>query len=118
MATIDFLKNDPGAQSIAAGAVVFREGDAGDNAYVITEGEIELSHTSLRLDVLKPGDIFGEMTLIDHKVRSATATARTACTIVPIDQRRFMYLVQNTPYFAIEVMATMADRLRRMDERT
>jgi CRP/FNR family cyclic AMP-dependent transcriptional regulator len=117
VATIDILRNDPGAQTIAAGTVVFREGDAGDHAYVITEGEIELSHARSYLDVLGPGDIFGEMTLIDHKVRIATATATTACTIVPIDRRRFLYLVQNTPYFAIEVMAMMADRLRRMDER-
>lgn len=117
MASIDILRNDPNVTALAAGDVIFREGDPGEIAYVVTEGDVDLSIGGVHLDVVESGGIFGEMTLVDHKVRSATATARTDCKIVPVDQRRFLYLVQNTPFFAIEVMQTMAERLRRMDAR-
>jgi CRP-like cAMP-binding protein len=64
------------------------------------------------------GGIFGEMSLIDDKPRSATARARTDCELVPIDEGRFLELVHQKPGFALEVMKVMAERLRSMDERT
>ncbi|GAC1301424.1 MAG: Crp/Fnr family transcriptional regulator [Vulcanimicrobiaceae bacterium] len=115
MATIDLLRNDPNVKTIAAGDTIFFEGDAGDSAFVVTEGEIDLSISGRHLECVSAGGIFGEMALIDHKTRSATATARTEAKVVPVDQRRFLYLLQNTPFFAIEVMQVMAQRLRRMD---
>ncbi len=60
--------------------------------------------------------MIGEMALIDHLPRSASARATTDAKLVPIDQRRFLFLVQETPFFAIHVMKVMADRLRRMNE--
>jgi CRP/FNR family transcriptional regulator, cyclic AMP receptor protein len=56
---------------------------------------------------------FGEMALIDHSPRSATAIAKTDCTLVKIDERQFLFLVQETPFFAIIMMRTMAGRIRR-----
>jgi CRP/FNR family transcriptional regulator, cyclic AMP receptor protein len=56
------------------------------------------------------------MALLDHKPRSACATAKTDCRVVQVDQRRFLYLIQNTPFFAIEVMTVMSDRLRHADD--
>jgi CRP-like cAMP-binding protein len=55
------------------------------------------------------------MALIDHQTRSATAKAKTDARVVPVDQRRFLYLIQNTPFFAVEVMSVMARRIRNMD---
>ncbi|HEU5100134.1 MAG TPA: Crp/Fnr family transcriptional regulator [Roseiflexaceae bacterium] len=60
-----------------------------------------------------PGGIVGEMALIDDRPRSATAVAATDCRLVPIDERRFTFLVQQTPMFALAVMRVMAERLRR-----
>ena len=56
------------------------------------------------------------MALIDTKPRSATATAVSACKLAPIDERRFLFLVQQTPFFALHVMRVMASRLRAMDD--
>ena len=53
------------------------------------------------------------MALIDHSPRSATARAQTDCKVALIDERRFMFLVQETPFFALRVMGVMANRLRR-----
>ena len=60
-----------------------------------------------------PGGIFGELALIDSSPRSAAAVAHTDCRLAVIGERRFIFLVQQTPYFALEVMSVMAQRLRR-----
>jgi CRP-like cAMP-binding protein len=57
------------------------------------------------------------MALIDHAARSATAIAKTDCEVVPVDERRFLFLVQEHPLFAQHVMRVMANRLRRMSNR-
>ena len=115
MASIDMLRTDPNAKSVVAGDTIFSEGDRGDTAYVVTEGEIVLSINGKAIETVGSGGIFGEMALIDSQTRSASARAKTDARVVPIDQRRFLYLIQNTPFFAVEVMHVMADRIRRMD---
>jgi CRP-like cAMP-binding protein len=58
--------------------------------------------------------VIGEMALIDTKARSATVVAKTDCRLVPINEKRFLVLVHETPIFALLVMKTLAERLRRM----
>lgn len=115
MASFEIFRNDPSVRTVALGETIFSEGDSGDVAYVVTEGEVELTISEHAIETVTAGGIFGELALIDHQTRSATATARTQVKIVSVDQRRFLYLLQNTPFFAIEVMSVMAQRLRRMD---
>jgi CRP-like cAMP-binding protein len=55
------------------------------------------------------------MALIDSKYRCATAVALTPCKLVEVDENRFKFLVQQTPYFALQVMKMMTQRLRCMD---
>ena len=116
MPSVEIFKHDPGATTIAAGEALFAEGDSGDVMYVVLEGSIGLTRHGAHLDTLEPGGIFGEMALVDHRTRSATATAETDAVVVPVDKKRFLYLVQNTPYFALEVMQTMCERLRRQND--
>ena len=99
------------------GEVVFREYDMGSEMYVILEGEVELSIGSKVVETLGPGEPFGEMALIDQSPRTASATAKTACKLAVIPEKRFLFMVQTTPHFALQIMKVMADRLRRMNER-
>ncbi len=119
IAAIDFqtLANAgfPLAQ-FAPGDVIFAEGDPGDKMYVIRSGEVEILLDGRVLEVLTSGGIFGEMALIDGAARAATARAKTACEVAPISEKTFLFLVHETPFFAIAVMRTLAQRLRRMDE--
>ena len=69
----------------------------------------------LVLDTLEECEVFGEMALVDKMPRSATAVAVTEVEIVPIDERKFNFMVQQTPNFAITIVRMMALRLRRMD---
>jgi CRP-like cAMP-binding protein len=100
----------------APGDVIFAEGDPGDKMYVIRSGEVEILLDGRALEVLTSGGIFGEMALIDGAARVATARAKTACEVAPISEKTFLFLVHETPFFAISVMRTLAGRLRRMDQ--
>jgi len=80
--------------------------------YVIRTGEVEIERDGKVVEKLVPGGIFGEMALIDGAPRAATATAKTACEVAPITEKTFLFLVHETPFFAISVMRTLAERLR------
>jgi CRP-like cAMP-binding protein len=114
--TASIFTNDPHVRTLAIGEVLFERGAEGATMFVVTEGVIELAIGDTVVEVVDAGGIFGEMALIEHKPRTATATAVTPAKIVEIDQKRFLYLVQNTPYFAVDVMKVMAGRIRHMDE--
>ena len=102
-------------QEFQASSTIFVEGAPGDVMYVVLEGEVELRVRSEVLEVARPGDIVGEMALIDAKPRSATARAKSDCCLAPVDERRFLFLVHEHPFFALHVMRVLTDRLRRMD---
>jgi CRP-like cAMP-binding protein len=116
MATVDlFQAENTELVSFRAGQEIFREGDPGDLMYVVHDGNVELHVKGQLVDSLGPGGVLGEMALIEHAPRTATATAKTDCTLVPIPEKRFMFMVQQTPHFALQIMKVMAERLRRMD---
>ena len=99
------------------GQVVFEEGQSGESMYVVKTGTVELRVGGRPVEDVQAGGILGEMSLIEKKPRSAMAVAKTDCELVELNEEQFKYLVQQTPYFAIEVMRVMADRLRAMDAR-
>lgn len=103
------------AKSFAAGSVIFEEGSKGEEMYVIKEGEVDIFIDGCHLETIFREDIFGELCLIDQETRIASAVARTDCVLQAINKRRFLFLVQETPLFAIRVMKVLADRLRRVD---
>ncbi len=115
MPSVDLFRNEPDVRTFPTGHTVFSAGDAVDFMYIVVEGQVELDLGKTRLEVVGPGGIFGEMALLDGHGRSATAVTLEPTRAAAIDRRRFLYLVQNTPFFALEVMQAMAGRIRRMD---
>jgi CRP-like cAMP-binding protein len=111
--TLDLFRNTTDARPYFAGAAIFRAGDAGDNMYVVVEGEVRIVANGKELELLGPGGVFGEIALIDNGPRSADAVAATDCRVVPVDEAWFKFLVQQTPFFSLQIMRVMADRLRR-----
>jgi CRP-like cAMP-binding protein len=106
------FKNVTGGEPVARGATVFRAGDAADHLYVVQEGTIEIRLGDQVLDVIGPGGVFGEMAMIDGSTRSADATATEDSVVVPVDQKRFDFLIQQTPFFARTLMNILVERLR------
>lgn len=117
MVTIDIFRNEADTLAIPAGQPIFNEGDTGNTMYVVVEGEVDLLVKGKLVESLGPGGVLGEMALLDNVPRSASAIAKSACRLVEINERRFKFLVQQTPNFALQMMRVIADRLRRMDDR-
>lgn len=103
-------------EAFTAGQIIFNAGDPGALMYVVLKGEVEIMLNNKSIETIAPGGVFGEMSLVDQSPRSATATAKTDCVLAPISEKRFLFLVQETPFFALHVMGIMADRLRRRTE--
>lgn len=96
----------------AAGDRIFAKGDPGDRMFVITAGTVAIEDEDGLIETLGPGELIGELALIDAAPRTASAVAHTDCSLAPIDRSRFLFLIQQTPYFAVQVMQTMAQRMR------
>jgi len=111
----DLFRQDSDAVQIAPGNFLFREGDKRDVAYVLLEGEVEIRLGSYVVETAQPGALIGEMALIDDSPRAANAVAKTHAKLAKIDKRRFLFLIQQTPNFAIHVMKELADRIRHMN---
>ncbi|MGH8580744.1 MAG: cyclic nucleotide-binding domain-containing protein [Gammaproteobacteria bacterium] len=113
METFDIFKNEPDLLTFAAGQVIFAIGEPGDGMYAVLKGEVDMMMGKRVLETVKDGGIFGELALIDQSPRSAAAVAKPACRLARISEERFAFLVQQTPYVALQVMRVMAYRLRR-----
>jgi len=105
------------AKPVSAGTVIFHVGDERDYMYAVVEGHVDIVINGHVVETVEPGGIFGEMALIGKDKRTATAVAKTDAKLVPVDERRFVFLIQQTPNFALHVMAVLAERLRQMDRR-
>jgi CRP/FNR family transcriptional regulator, cyclic AMP receptor protein len=100
------------ARDFKAGDVIFRQGDPAQELFIIQSGEVEIRLGNRVLETLPQYSIFGEMALIDNAPRSAIAVAASAAKLVPVREKQFLFLISNTPYFALNVMRVMARRLR------
>lgn len=104
--------NNIEAQSFNAGSVIFKEGDEARELYVVKSGEVRIQIGNRTITELSADNIFGEMALIDNEPRSATAIAVTDVELVPVSEKQFLFLVSQTPFFALKVMRVLAQRLR------
>lgn len=104
-------------RELAPGEVFFRAGDTGDEMFGVVSGMIELRRGDRVLARVAPGDTFGEMAIIDSAPRALTAVALERSEIAVITRNMFLFLVGETPTFAIQVMQSLASRIRELDER-
>ena len=112
--TVNMFKNLDNAEAIAAGTTIFSEGELPSGMmYILLDGEVDIFVRGERIDTIGPGECLGEIGLVDNGPRNATAMAKVECRLQPIDAKRFEFLVQQTPVFALLVMQTMAERLRQ-----
>jgi CRP-like cAMP-binding protein len=114
----NLFANSKYARDYSAGTTIFAQGEPGDLMYVVLEGELDIQRGGQTLATAPAGAIVGEMALIDKgSPRTATVIAKTDCRLVPIDERRFEWMVTETPSFAVHLMRLLVDRLRRTTER-
>jgi CRP/FNR family transcriptional regulator/CRP/FNR family cyclic AMP-dependent transcriptional regulator len=101
---------------IPATQVLTKEGTIGEEAFLIVSGNAHcIVGEQVEVRNLGPGDLFGEMSLLDGERRSATVIADTDMTVTVFERREFVRLVETTPAVAMKLLAAMAARLRSVD---
>jgi CRP-like cAMP-binding protein len=104
-------------QRYAAGQTLFQKGDDGDSLLGIISGHIRISTLSAEgrevvLNILNPGELFGEIALIDGKERTADASAMDNCEVLVIHRRDFMPFLQQRPELCTRLMVVLCERIR------
>jgi CRP/FNR family cyclic AMP-dependent transcriptional regulator len=103
------------SESFAQGQSFFAEGETSDRMYLLLEGEASLIRGKKLIDIVKAGEIFGELAAITQQPRTAAAMARGACRVISLDAKQFQRAIQKTPEFALMLMSIMINRLRLAD---
>lgn len=115
MTKIGIFRHADEFETFSAGEIIFKTGDPCTVMYVIQAGEVEIVVNGKVVETVGPDGVFGEMALVDENPRSADAVAKTDVRVVPLDEQKFMSHVLRTPFFALQVMRILADRLRAMN---
>ena len=107
-------------KAYGSGDLIIRENTSGDSAYIIIKGMVEVSKVidgqRVVLDSLGPGSIFGEMSLIDGRPRSATVTALEATTLSLVDSKRFQVILNTIPREVRPLFSSLSGRLRNTNK--
>jgi len=98
--------------TVEAGQIVFEKGGIGDSLYIIAEGKVGIYDGPLLLDHQYPGDVFGEMAILDSLTRSATAVAATSCRLYRLSSTEFRRLLSERSEVAEGVITVLCERLR------
>ncbi|MGB9117021.1 Crp/Fnr family transcriptional regulator [Bradyrhizobium sp.] len=103
--------------SLKRGATIYSKGDPGNSLYVVLSGTAKMSISSpdgrsAILNLIGPGEIFGEIALLDGRERTADATANTNCEVFVIDRREFLPFVRSQPALAMKFIELLCARLR------
>ena len=102
-------------------AVIFEDGSIGDYMYLIQEGQVKITKMSEDgrekiLEILGPGDFYGEMALLDREPRSASVKTTTACVLLALSRQDFLGLLKQNHELTLELIRELARRLRETDE--
>ena len=99
-----------------AGAIIFSQGDPGSCMYIVQSGVIEMVIGDTVVETCGANEAIGFMSVVDGAQRASTARVKEACEVSLIDQRRFRFMVDEVPNFALYIMGVLARRIRGMSE--
>jgi CRP/FNR family transcriptional regulator, cyclic AMP receptor protein len=108
-------------RSVAKGAIIFEKGDSGIGLIGVLAGAVKISVGSLEghevvLNIIREGEVFGEIALLDGRPRTADAAAMTDCELVVIERREFITFLRGEPDVMLKLMEILCDRLRRTSD--
>ena len=120
-AELDALRRSAQKRAFAAGQEIFKEGDTGDGLYVVGEGLVEISGRveqggHLALSHVGPGEMFGEMALVENKPRSAGAVAARDTTSYFIPRAEMLALMERFPGLSLALLREISRRLREFNQ--
>ena len=98
------------------GDIILREGEETDDAYIILEGEIEVTKNNKQVALLKENSIFGEIAMVDSRPRTATCTAKTDVTLGQVTRQNYKQLLKHRPQAINPLLRIVTDRMRNLTE--
>lgn len=98
------------------GDIILREGEETDDAYIILEGEIEVTKKNKQVALLKENSIFGEIAMVDSRPRTATCTAKTDVTLGMVTRQNYKQLLKHRPEAINPLLRIVTDRMRNLTE--
>jgi CRP-like cAMP-binding protein len=110
-------------QTFPPRAVVVSQGEAATALFAIVQGRLKVASCGpdgrdTVLGIMAEGEVFGEVALLDGGLRSATCTAIETCELLAIERSEFMTLVESSPSIAVKLLDVLAQRLRRLSQRS
>jgi CRP-like cAMP-binding protein len=106
--------------SVEPGELIFRSGEPGDCMFGVLDGEVQLSwNGDAGHELIQAGDVFGAGALVtrEHR-RYGNAKAITPCRLLVMNREKFLFAVQESPMFAIELLGSIDQRLRQLKDCT
>lgn len=113
---LETLARSADTVAVGAGTTLVKEGAAGHEFFVVLSGEVSVAVGDREVAVLKEGEWFGELALIDPAPRDATVTTLTPAELLVIDGRRFLPLLEEVPVLARKILVGLARRVREADQ--
>lgn len=104
-------------ESFEANQTIIEQDSTGHEMYLVRKGRVAIIVNGAQVEEVSVGGVFGEMGLIDGSPRSASVMALESSEVIPVTEKTFLYLIHETPYFALDVMRTLATRIRRMNDK-
>ena len=111
-----FARSAGTSMTYPAGSIIFSKGDPGVCMYVVQSGVVEMTIDDRVVEVCSANEAIGFMSMIDSAPRSSTARVKEDCELSVIDQRKFRFMVDEVPNFAMYIMGVMARRIRGMSQ--
>src|SRR5215475_1283937 len=108
-------------RSVPKGVTIFEKGDTGVGLIGVVSGSVKISVTSadgrdIVLNIIRPGEVFGEIALLDGRARTANATAMSDCELIVIERREFIPFLRSEPDVTLKLMEILCSRLRKTSE--
>lgn len=108
-------------RSFRGGQVIFQKGEPGTSLMAVLSGRVRISAYSedgkeMILNIVEPGQLFGEIALLDGKERTADATAMGSTALLVLDRRHFVPFLERNPKIAVRLLELLCERVRRTSE--
>ena len=103
---------NPRLLKFTAGQKIINAGETGVLMYLPREGRVAITAEGKTLEQVGPGGVFGEMALVDRAARVANAVAATDCSLLAVNRKQFLDLVQNNPAFGLSLLTVLGQRLQ------
>jgi CRP/FNR family transcriptional regulator, cyclic AMP receptor protein len=108
-------------RSVPKGSTIFEKGDAGVGLIGVVSGSVKISVNSadgrdIVLNIIRPGEVFGEIALLDGRARTANAAAMSDCELIVIERREFIPFLRSEPDVTLKLMEILCSRLRKTSE--